>query len=164
MSYTGWWGDKIIITLHSDGVRRHKMWCIHYEDKNYCSHLCSKCIGSAFCESYRTTYFDKPTPAPNGDKEDGDTTTPLSPVTLEEYYSLATRTDKLLGKILLIRDTPSRFRIGRVVTDSFDILGVQYDGKLHKFSKRVLFANGRRNVYVLIKEVVLKKIIPEPIC
>jgi len=51
MSFTGWWGDKVIVNLKSDGVRRHKKWCKHYS-YGECDKLCGKCIGSAFCEQY----------------------------------------------------------------------------------------------------------------
>ena len=56
MSLRGWWGDKIIIELHSDDGRRHKKWCEYYDSESkYCEneHRMCKCAGAAHCEYYK---------------------------------------------------------------------------------------------------------------
>ena len=56
MSDRGWWGDKVIIELHSDDGRRHKKWCEYYDSESkYCQneHRMCKCAGAAHCEYYK---------------------------------------------------------------------------------------------------------------
>lgn len=134
MSNTGDWGDKIIINLRSDGIRRHKKWCENYQDGS-CKVLCSKCIGSAFCKYYKskikedesTRFYPKPDiqipplPPPSN--------VPDTIPTYKEHYRPASYGDKLLAKIVLVRITPFIFRIGVVTEESFRTFSVIYDEK-----------------------------------
>ena len=53
MPQRGWWGDKVIITLSSDDLPRHKNWCEHYrKSDNHCCKQNLKCFGSAHCSYY----------------------------------------------------------------------------------------------------------------
>lgn len=61
MSNTGKWGDKIIITLHGDGIRRHKTWCKHYiRDDKWCAKHDFRCPGAAHCDDYIAHQREQP--------------------------------------------------------------------------------------------------------
>lgn len=150
MATKGWWGDKIIITLTSDGERRHKKWCEHYcsEDKS-CSRICGKCPGSATCEFYkpitkeeepiwRVVQPDVEEPQP---KKDG--RKPL----IREIYRLISYSDKLLGQTVMVKNTPYTFRIGEVVKEDFYFFSVEYGGRIHKYEKRTAIRNGSVYTY-----------------
>ena len=149
MSKTGDWGDKIIITLHSDGVRRHKKWCINYQDDNYFSLLCEKCRGSAHCKYYKTEIYS----ATLGDaeaveekKEICEEEMPHHPE-FEEHYSLASYGDKLLHKTVLVKISPHSAKFGEVVDEDFYYFTAKIDGKPHKYVKRISYA--RKGIYIL---------------
>jgi len=154
MSNRGDWGDKIIITLHSDGIRRHKNWCKHYESiGNYCNAKCDKCVGSAHCEAYTADFAIEQEPVVKPAVE------PNHPPVMqekerkfvkEELYRLATRTDKLLGRTVIVRTAPYKMRIGVVTEDSFDRLEVTCGSNIHKYLKRITFR--RKNIYVLTED------------
>ena len=157
MSRRGDFGDKIIVTLGSDGIRRHKKWCEHYESMdNYCKIFCAKCIGSAFCTYYKNTLKEEPPiwRLKESEKNAQQSVAEQSAIAeasdkksvIREFYRIAMRGEKLLGKIVLIRNTPYTFRIGEVVADSFDYMSVEYEGRIHKHEKKIVFRND--NVYV----------------
>ena len=53
MSDKGWWGDKLIFVLTSDGEKRHKKWCVFFDnDDKLCLKRGARCPGSAFCNEY----------------------------------------------------------------------------------------------------------------
>lgn len=153
MSTTGCWGSSLIVYLHSDGKRRHKKWCDYYEDaESFCRYKCEKCCGSAFCEHYKDgareeepiwtskiKYVDPPRPA-NPPKQ-------TVKVAKCEFYRLATRGEHLLGKTVMVRNTPHTFRIGIVIEDSFDYFSVDYEGRVHKYEKRRCFSNNALYIY-----------------
>ena len=154
MSNRGDWGDKIIITLHSDGIRRHKNWCKHYESiSNYCNAKCDKCIGSAHCDAYTADFVIEQAPVikPTADLKHP-TETPEKELIFikEEIYRLATRTYKLLGRTVIVRTTPYKMCIGVVTEDSFDRFEATCDSCVHKYMKRTTFRG--KNVYVLIED------------
>lgn len=146
----GDWGDKIIITLHSDGERRHKKWCDNYDD-NYCRVLCEKCVGSAHCEHYKNKNADsshifyRKVVGEGGTGEVPDEkTTGVSDC--RERYRIASYGDKLLNKIILIKNTPHTFRICEVTSEDFYFFTVEYDGKKHRYEKRTAYRNN--SVYI----------------
>ena len=151
MSKKNDWGDKIIITLHSDGKRRHKKWCDHYQDDNFCDAHCSNCTGSAHCCNYKNKFEESSSVFYL--KENA-----VSPVTEEtkatlnfawcEYYKLASYGDKLLNKTVMIRNTPYTFKIGEIVEEDFNAFVVKYEGKKHRFLKKIAYRNS--SVYVFI--------------
>lgn len=155
MSFTGWWGDKVIVNLKSDGVRRHKKWCKHYSDGE-CDKLCGKCIGSAFCEHYQNDIAEaEPVWRAREDVDlfdvkgiDGTSILPRPlKIVKREFYRQAGRTEKLIGKAVMVRNTPYTFRIGEVVEESFSHMGVEYGGRIHTYDKKTAFRN--EGVYVL---------------
>ena len=156
MSTTGNWGDKVIITLPSDGIRRHKNWCInHRKPDNFCSVLCGKCIGSAFCENYKTEIAEeKPVFQEMADAGKQVPCINLQPVKpkefpMTEYYKLATVSDKLMGKTVLVRNTPHTFRIATVTEEDFYYFSVYYNGATHKYLKRAAMKS--KSVYILVE-------------
>ena len=160
MSDTGWWGDKIIVVLQSDGRRRHKKWCKHYS-YGECDKLCGKCIGSAFCEQYvngiaeaEPVWRSREDVNRFDEKRPEATSVLTRPRTLKlvkrELYRQAGRTENLIGKTVMVRNTPHTFRIGEVVEESFDHMGVEYGGRIHTYVKKVAFRN--EGVYVLEEE------------
>ena len=150
MSKTGDWGDKIITTLHSDGIRRHKKWCDNY-DGGHCLAICSKCIGSAHCNNYinkdekdsHSFYIKKI-------GEGGSVKIPNDKIDLHriwcEFYHLATYGDHLLHKTILVKKTPFTFRIGTVTSEDLHYFIVKYDGSEHKYEKKAAYRN--KSVYV----------------
>ena len=149
MSRTGEWGDKIVITLTSDGKRRHKKWCENYiQEDSFCSVLCRKCIGSAHCEYYRDKLENTQEYIPKSTQPEETQETlgyKLSPV-YDEYYRRATMADKLLGETVLVRGNYNTYKIGTVCYDSFSFFSVEYGGRIHKYSKHLAIRIG---VYVL---------------
>ena len=152
MSIAGWWGDKIIITLTSDGKRRHKTWCEHYcSEDGACRKNCSKCVGSATCQHYKSTIDEEEpiwTVKPSLPKEptESEGRTPIK----TEIFRLVSQTEKILGKTVMVRNTPHTFRIGEVVSEDFYFFSVEYGGKVHKYEKRTATRN--RSVYVYEEE------------
>ena len=157
MSQRGDWGDKTIITLPSDGVRRHKTWCVNYCTGGHCILLNGKCRGSSFCRYYKsnmreegTFSFPEPTPTPTptpapaqGAEEE------KSRVVYKEHYRLAGWGDKLIHKTVLLRKTWFRFRIGVVTDEDFRTFTVEYDGEKHKFDKHAAYKG--RSVYIFVE-------------
>ena len=157
MSKTGEWGDKIIITLFSDGSRRHKKWCEHYRSGDgYCTALCRKCVSSTHCEHYKSSTgqsFIK--------KKDVICTPIIVSVdepkpTLREFYRLATRADKLLGKTVLVKINDSTFRIGIVCREDFYNLYIEYDERIHTHDKRTVFNRG--SLYLLTETEIYERV------
>ena len=148
VSHRGDWGDKIIITLHSDGKRRHKKWCEHYSDDNHCAALCRKCIGSSHCEYYNNEnesssdiFHHK-----NDIIEQDNQKKHQSDFVWCELYRAASYGDKLLNQTVLVKRSPFTFRICEVTEEDFHFFSVEYDGKKHKFDKKVAYRN--RSVYI----------------
>ena len=156
MSVTGsFGGDRIIIALTSDGVRRNKNWCENYrKTDNFCAHFCGKCIGSAFCEYYnskikeevfrpKTDVEDKTEPekSPTVVGDEGEV------LTRREYYVRAEFFDKLIGKTVLVKSTPFSFRIGEVLEESLRLLKISYGGRVHIYDRYTAIKN--RSVYLL---------------
>ena len=149
MSKTGEWGDKIIVVLHGDGKRRHKKWCDNYSEDNHCDLLCRKCAGSAHCDHYKNEleersdvfYLEKSISHDVVEK-----TEPRPGFVWCEYYRSASYGDKLLHNIILVKNTPYTFRICEVLEEDFYFFVVEYEGKKHKYSKKVAY----RNCYVYI--------------
>lgn len=155
MSFTGNWGDKLIITLKSDGKRRHKYWCEHYRDGS-CSKLCSKCVGSAFCSMYTDSIKEQePIWYPKGTDDGGVAVAPKKTKAIfkQQFYRKPYRDEKLLGKIVMVRNTPFTFRIGTAIEDNFYYMSVEYGGKIHKYEKKILFRNNGIYVYTVEKFV-----------
>ena len=150
MSDTGDWGDKIIITLHSDGERRHKKWCDNY-DENNCKVLCGKCVGSTHCEYYKNKNADsshvfyRKEVGGGGTGEVSDEK-PNCIGVWRERYRAASYGDKLLNKIVLIKKTPHTFRICEVTSEDFYFFTVEYDGREHRYEKRTAYRN--HSVYI----------------
>ena len=151
MSDTGWWGDKIIVVLQSDGRRRHKKWCKHYRCGNCDVRYC-KCVGSAFCERYVDDIHEE---EPIWVQPRCGAEIKIPPEERRErrtqrieFYRLATPTEKLLGKIVLIKNTPYTLRIGAVISEDFHtgIFSVRYDGGIHKFDRKI--ANRNKAIYI----------------
>ena len=156
MSHTKDWGDKIIITLHSDGERRYKKWCKNYRDGS-CKYYLGKCTGSAHCEQYKNRYDDGSSTFHVTGKDDvktvgqsGETSSKSLP--LEEYYRRAGIFEKLCGKEVLVRSKPYVFRFGTVVADGDQHWLVEYDGKVHQCDRKTVFRNGAMYVCVEKKE------------
>ena len=145
MSSKGTWGDMLIVVLKSDGIRRHKKWCKHYEE-GYCNKLCGKCIGSAHCEYYQNEITEQAEYV-YANEEQQEEIKKGKKTDFNEVFVPATRTDKLLDKVILIRNTPYTFRIGVVTYEDFYKLEVKYNGKIHKYDKRKTFEH--ENVYVM---------------
>ena len=149
MSKTGNWGDKIIVSLHSDEKRRHKKWCDNYREGNYCIANCGRCTGSAHCDFYKNkseadsnvSYCNKP---PRVERET-DKHAEMGFI-WREYYRPANYGDRLLHSTVLVRSTPYTFRIGEVVNEDLYYFVVKYDGKEHKYSKKTAYRN--RSVYI----------------
>ena len=150
MPKTGDWGDKIIITLHSDGERRHKKWCDNY-DENNCKVLCGKCVGSAHCDYYKNKNADsshvfyRKEVGGGGTGEVSDEK-PNCIGLWRERYRAASYGDKLLNKIVLIKKTPHTFRICEVTSEDFYFFTVEYDGREHRYEKRTAYRN--HSVYI----------------
>ncbi len=59
MSSRGNWGDRSITYLHTDGKRRHKSRCEHYNYKNKkCLLSGERCFGSAHCDNYKSSRIE----------------------------------------------------------------------------------------------------------
>lgn len=145
MSKGGDWGDKTIICLKSDGIRRHRSWCEHYEGGE-CDVLCGKCTGSAHCDNYVSIYKINPR-TPVDPIDDKPTPPPPPHRTFAEYYHIAYFGDKLLFKTVLIKQTESLLRIGYVTHESFRELTIEIDGVEHHYDKYVACKN--RRIYLL---------------
>lgn len=147
VSHRGDWGDKIIITLHSDGKRRHKKWCKNYDD-NYCTALCRKCIGSAHCEHYKNDCESCSDVFHSKNDIVDKSSSPKSPSGYSwcELYRAASYGDKLLGKTVLVKNAPHTFRICEVTEEDFHFFSVEYNGKKHKYAKQTAYRN--RSVYI----------------
>ena len=157
MANKGDWGDKLIITLKSDGVRRHLKWCEYYCTGGKCD-LIGKCCGSAHCEQYKSKYkeegcfvFPEPeTHEPEQQTEPSRVEETPRKTAYEEYYRRAGWGDKLLGEIVLVRkDNWFTFRIAYVVEEDLHTFAAEYDGKKHRYNKRLAYKAG--SVY-LFKE------------
>lgn len=157
MARTGDWGDKTIITIKSDGVRRHKRWCEHYDPGNHCSLLNSKCIGSPFCKYYNSKIKEEgnfsfppptptPTPPPTPTEDKGEE---KRCVVYKEYYRRAGWGDRLIHKTVLVRKTFFRFRIATVTDEDFRTFTLEYDGKRHKFDKYIAYK--AKSVYIFVE-------------
>lgn len=159
MSKTGDWGDKVIITLHSDGKRRHKLWCDNYCNGNCCTVFQGKCIGSAHCEYYKNpneerseVFYPKILPDREGEEQ---TIVSKSGFVWCEVYRQASYGDRLLGKTVLVRNTPHTFRICEVLEEDFYFFNVRFDGREHRYSKRVAYQNKSVYIYNGINEFAL---------
>ena len=151
MSKTGEWGDKIIVTLRGDGVRRHKKWCENYREGNLCAAPCGKCIGSAHCDYYKSktkeegvyTYSALPEEDPvKPTKPVGEQTEKPSVPVYREYYRRATWGDKLLDKTVLIKTTALTFRIADVTKEALLTFTAEYDGREHRYDKMIAYKKG----------------------
>ena len=59
MSLRGDWGDKSITYLPTDGKRRHKSRCEHYNHENKkCLLSGEMCFGSAHCDNYKSAHAE----------------------------------------------------------------------------------------------------------
>ena len=151
MSQTGWWGDKVIITLSANDGRRHKSWCVNYANKK-CILSCDKCMGSAHCEKYVCKRGEGPI-APN-----------LVPKTVQ-HVEITTRPQKsanppkpnpephnpfwvahipghsarygenLLDKLVVMQCPYGRIEFGVVTEKTSDCIWIERDdGKIKKYS------------------------------
>lgn len=155
MSKTHDWGDKIIITLSSDGERRHKCWCKHYrgEDKYCKAHMC-KCTGSAFCSEYASEVEEeRPIFIYNEEQVDDvkqdeiiRNIPPKRCSRYDEYYRRAGYGDRLLHRTILFKSTMNTFKIGVVTDESLNEFAVEYNGKKVRYDKRAAFRAG--GVYI----------------
>ena len=161
MSSTGDWGDKLIVTLHSDGIRRHQNWCRHYEAAGKrCTLLCEKCRGSAFCQYYKTGIKEEapttPSLPPKKARAGVATKQPASPkpVTppppspkVEELFRRAGHGDKLLGKTVLIRKDIFSFKIAEVIEEDFHLFYTLEQGQKRTYVKRTAYE--KKAIYIL---------------
>ena len=163
MSRTHDWGDKLIVCLPSDGVRRHKTWCDHYCDDGYCKSRLINCPGSAHCEYYSTDITEVngyrfpeqiKLPCEIVDRTEKKTTRYV----FIEHYHLAKFGEKLLDKIVLIKSNPYTFRIGKVTEEKFKKLVVEYDGKPHEYNK---YTSCKNNAIYLFDGLVMKEFTKE---
>ena len=149
MSERGSWGDKIIIYLKSNSERRHKTWCVYYED-GYCKHKMQKCCGSAFCESYLqkagagpVSEYGVPDFVPEIDVCTG-TNVKREPECRNRNVVLchyATFKERLIGKLVLIKQVDKAV-IGEVVNmEGFYIVVDRDDGKISKFNRNIVIKN-----------------------
>ena len=151
MSDTGMWGSQIIVTLHSDGERRHQKWCVNYTD-DYCKYYCEKCRGSAHCSQYKNKHSDG-TSVFRPKETDAEPVDPPKPGFMyREYYRLAGFNEKLLNKTVLIKNTPYTLRFGFVTAEDWDFIYVEYDGKVHKHQRLTVYRSQAIYVYDGIKE------------
>ena len=155
MSKTHDWGDKVIITLTSDGVRRHKKWCEHYRasDKWCCAKLC-KCTGSAFCDKYETDVEEEAPPyIPWKEKMNGviPEEAPQTKMKYEEYYRRANWGDKLLHRTVLFKKTPSIFKVGVVVEENFHTFTVESNGERTSYDKKAAYRMGSIYIYTEVE-------------
>lgn len=163
MSNTGTWGDKIIIILPTDGIRRHKTWCEHYRSSDkYCTRLCHRCIGSAHCDHYISKIREELPSAPirlSPSTPSFPTAQPVDPPppplkkpTMQEHYRLARYGDKLLGQTVLIWKNAFSFKICDVVAeDHRSFITLEKDQKQHSYQKSLAFR--KKAVYVFIEAV-----------
>ena len=176
MSDKGYWGNKIIITLRSDGIRRHKRWCTNYRASDkFCSALCQKCIGSAFCESYTSKHEEekpifihdvmhdyikttKPNLVPIFEDEEQKTTHKTKKTKYDEYYRLASYGDKLLNRTILFKRTPYTFKIGVVIDETFGTFTVIHNEEKITYDKRNAF---RMNAVYLLTEIEISEKVEE---
>lgn len=151
MSHRNDWGDYIIITLHSDGKRRHKKWCDNYRSDNYCTLLGARCFGSAHCDFYKNKdekRSDIIYPEIQATPNDCNAQKTTAAFVFGEHYRRANLGDKLLHKTVLIKDTPFSFKICEVVEEDFQRFTVIRSGKKHVYSKRI--ACKSNSVYIFI--------------
>ena len=158
MSRRGDWGDKIIITLHSNDARRNKHWCVNYKqsDKS-CFETVTKCTGSAHCPYYRQM-------ADVGPVEPGSVPDHVPIIKLDEPKPSTVQTEpvrvyipghnpafgeKLLGKVVLIKDRiTGRFTIGEIVSENHDSITVERDNSSTiKYSRKHVIS--QKNFWVL---------------
>lgn len=156
MSKTNDWGDMIIITLRSDGIRRHKKWCENYRDSDgfCCAKIC-KCTGSAFCEEYKSDVEEEAPPyIPWIEKMNGviHEEAPQKKMKYEEYYRRANWGDKLLHRTVLFKKTPSIFKIGVVVEESFHTFTVESNGVRTSYDKKAAYRMG--SIYIFTEAEV----------
>ena len=151
MPHTGWWGDKVIITLLSDGSRRLKNWCEYYDkvDK-HCAFRVTKCCGASQCEYYKkkagvgpVEWHQVPAEVPVVHIVDQ----PVSNVESKPETKVKTLADfipghnppfgeKLLGKVVIIKQ-PRRGNIGEVVDENHDYIIIERDdGRVSKFERK----------------------------
>jgi hypothetical protein len=155
MSKTNDWGDKVIITLHSDGERRYKKWCDKYCDGE-CRYYLGKCTGSVHCTQYKNKYDDH---SGSFYQKKEDVQIPDQPASLpktgyvfEQYFRRARLYEKLLGKTVLVRSAAYILRFGVVTEESFEIISVFYEGQVHKYDRRTAYRSGSIYVYEETKE------------
>ena len=163
MSQRNDWGDKLIVCLPSDGVRRHKTWCDHYDGDGHCRLALIKCPGSAHCEHYSTNINEVKEyrfpeqitlPVEIVDRTEKKTKRYI----FIEHYHLAKFGEKLLDKYVLIKSNPYTFRIGKVTEEKFKDLVVEYDGKPHKYNK---YTSCKNNAIYLFDGLVMKELTKE---
>lgn len=151
MATRGWWGDKVIITLSSNDEQRNKNWCIHYQRSDkFCSELLCKCVGSAHCEHYEK----KPGCGPVDIKVIPQevrfaspiaTTPSTSHTKIDELAYIPGHNppfgEKLLGKVVLIKNNFGKASLGEVVDENHDYITIEKDnGSIVKYSRKVAVA------------------------
>ncbi len=157
MSNTGTWGDKIIIILSTDGVRRHKTWCEHYRSADkYCTRLCHRCIGSAHCDYYVSKIKEvlpKLPASPSRPRLPVRPTIPPPPPSpprpqiTQEHYRRAGHGDKLLGQTVLLWKDAFSFKICEVIReDHREFTTYEKDQKQHTYVKSTAY--NAKSVYI----------------
>ena len=154
MSKRGNWGDKTIIVLMSDQIRRHKNWCKYYDQETgICEKRTEKCFGSAHCEHYIKGFGLGPLPheeipddvpfiAPYDTKEKWLTahkrkaTRDLLPILLPGRHPY--RDEKLFEKQLLyLTENRLKAEFGTVVNETHDRIYIENDGgDIKSFDRR----------------------------
>ena len=169
MSVTGWWGNKVIISLHSNDGRRHKCWCMHYNDKTKeCMHkrMSGKCVGSAHCELYvqkERVGAQQELNAPSGvpSVHIPSQFVEIEPKAVKEvkkesqhHYMLPGHYpnfgERLVGKVVLI-DKLTSVDFGVIISENHKRITIECDdGRIVNYDKIIAI---RRNTFWLIDDI-----------
>lgn len=152
MAQKGWWGDKMIISLSSNDKKRQKKWCVYYRKSDkYCTEKICKCTGSAQCKIYQQKegvgpidYSTVPIDVPVVEVEptvSNSFASPVNPLTYIPGHHPSFG-EKLLGAIVLMKNTTGHILVGEVVFESYDFITVEKDdGSQVKYNRRVAISN-----------------------
>lgn len=150
MANTGWWGDKVIISLSSNDKPRHKKWCVHYrKSDNHCCEQNLKCNGSSHCVYYSEMSTCGPTVITDNvvvpedvsiveevDKNKSPNLKGLSAAFLGRHPCLS---EKMLGKIVAVRVNLSLITLGDVIAEDNESFTIEKDnGVTSKYSRKVV--------------------------
>lgn len=160
MSLKGWWGDKVIICLISDGIRRHKKWCEYYEKDNRCSFKCIKCSGSAFCNEYKkrdeagpiTLYSSTEIPpeVKRVEIKDEPSMPPIKQPAIDNLFPgrYPKYDENLVGYVVLAKTGFNKIVLGLVIDANRDYITIDKDDAgITKYDRRISFL--RNSIWVL---------------